>query len=175
MNGPSSLSMGTQALHDAFDASFARRVEDREEGWMDFLAIQSAGTAYALQVDQLASLETARRVQPLPGGRPGLMGLAGVRGRLVPVFALGALLGHPEGAQETRWLAVVGREDPLGFAFPQFEGYLRVSPEALAPVAEGTAGPWIKACLRDGGLSRPIVNLAALVEDLYNRSGLKAR
>jgi hypothetical protein len=65
----------------------------------------------------------------VPSEHRELLGIAGMRGGVVAVFDLGALIGAPQ-PEELRWL-VLAKGAPLAFAFSAFDGQLVVRPEAL--------------------------------------------
>jgi chemotaxis signal transduction protein len=56
------------------------------------------------------------------------LGLAGLKGRLVPVYSLAALLGLKEDPDESCWLAVCEvEEEALGLTFANLEGTVRAA------------------------------------------------
>jgi chemotaxis signal transduction protein len=124
-------------MRRAFDEAFATAAVPSPEGLLALLAIRVRKDPFALRVSDLARLETRRKVVPLPAGDPSLLGIAGIRGRLVPVYSLAALLGLPVAREEGRWLAICRCEAPVALAFDEMEGHLRVSPSELHPVDSG--------------------------------------
>lgn len=135
-------------LRRAFDRSFALPPRGDDGAMEEFVAIRLGSDRYALAIRDIASLEPLRKLVPLPASRPALLGLAGIRGRLVPVFGLALLLGQPDRKTASPWLALVGRDDPLGFAFDGVDGHLRNPRQAME--APGTAGEqfYIRQILR---------------------------
>ena len=122
----------------------------------DMLAIRVAGHPYAVRLSELAGLYVDRKITPLPARRTDVLGLAGYRSGFVPVFDLARLLGHPA-ASGPRWLVVAARA-PIGFAFDQFDGHVRVEAEKIVST-DGT-----EAVLREPGLPRPLIAVTRLVE-----------
>ena len=150
-----------EALRREFDRSFAEPVRRHDEEHVELLAVRAGGRAYALRLAQTAGLHPDRPVTPLPGPLPALLGLAGFAGTVVPVYDLAALLGHPEG-DRPRWLVLASGLPPLGLAFHELDGHVRVAAEAIVgeEANEGRRG-----CLRGiaglAGAARPIVDVPA--------------
>jgi chemotaxis signal transduction protein len=119
-------------LRDSFDGSFAAP-PPRPPHLADLLAIRVAEVAYAVRLSAITALWVDRPTTPLPGPVPELLGLAGFRGTIVPVYDLAALLGHPAGIGG-RWLMLAADSPPLALAFAAVDGHLRVPATALGPV-----------------------------------------
>ncbi|GAA2358154.1 chemotaxis protein CheW [Dactylosporangium salmoneum] len=157
-------------LREDFDRSFADPPRQEVAGHDDLLAIRAGGVRYALRLTQAAGLFPERPVTRLPGPLPALLGVAGFRGAIVPVYELAAVLGTwsttaiPHDAGSTpRWLVLAAGTPPVALAFERLDGHLRVPRDALVEEAAGH-GP--HGCLRgivplpDG--ARPIVDVAAV-------------
>jgi len=124
-------------LREDFDRAFAEPITDREEPPIPMLAVRAGGDALAIPVHALRGVERVGRILPLPGTPPSLLGLAGVRGRLVPVHALSTLLGGLEAARELRWLVLAGDVAvPVGFAFEELEGFISAPRKSVHPLEE---------------------------------------
>jgi len=168
---PTGVSARVEELRRAFDRAFAEAPDARNEPTEDLLAIRVAGKAYAVRMAEISGLAVDRRIVPVPGSLPELVGLVGVSGRIRPVYDLGALLGAP--AEEPgRWLLFLGRADPVALAFSQLDGRLRAAQRDVAPPqAEGTEA-WSKHVLevvRIGSAPCPILNLASIREAIEQR------
>ena len=102
----------------------------------------------------------------MPTPVTGLLGLAGLRGAMVPVYDLRALLGvNP--VDEPRWM-VTAAAATVAFAFDGFDGHLRLDPSAIAR-GESTV-------VIAGGVTRAVISLAALITELERRiAGLPTR
>jgi chemotaxis signal transduction protein len=99
------------------------------------LAVRVARDAYAIRVSEISGISTDRKVVALPSPIPELLGVAGLRGAIVPVYSLAALLGYGREAGQVRWLVLCGTDEPFALAFSGLEGYLRV-PQAELYAAE---------------------------------------
>jgi chemotaxis signal transduction protein len=151
-------------LRRDFDASFA--LPDRSVGALveEFLLIRADERPYALALAELREVVVGVTVTRVPATTPALLGVAGLRGQLVPVFDLGALLGGRAAEQVPRWLALAAGAEPLGFAFAALEGHLQRQADdefRAAGVDEG----FLRGALRSDGF-RPLIALDRMVAAL---------
>lgn len=136
----------------------------------NLLAIRVSGDAYAIRVNEIAGLATGRKIVPIPSPIPELVGLAGIRGTLVPAYSLDALLGYAAEAEQPRWLALCGTQECFALAFHEFEGYLRTSRKDLYPVEQKDAARMhVKEIVRVTGTVRPVVSVLLLRETIQER------
>jgi chemotaxis signal transduction protein len=150
-------------MRATFDRSFAEPPRTEEAPLRDFLGVRVGTDPYAIRLADISGLFADRPVTPLASDDPTFLGIAGVRGAVVPVYDLGAFLGYPPGAAR-RWLLLIGRA-ALGLAFEAFEGHLRLPQAALAAqVGEGRSGVFVQEVLHAVGSVRPIVQVAAILQ-----------
>jgi signal transduction histidine kinase len=124
---PSFITAKAAELRSVFDKARALPFSlNGEEQAESLLAIRVSQDAYAVRVNEISGLVTDRKVVPIPSPISELLGVAGVRGALVPVYSLAALLGYGAETGQVRWLALCGTEEPLALAFGGFEGYTQV-------------------------------------------------
>lgn len=120
-------------LRQAFDRTFALPPPLASPEVEDLLTIRVAGDPYAIRVLDIAEIVTERKVVSVPSVTPDLLGLAGIRGGIVPVFGLSSMLGYGPDPGSPRWMILCGSEEPIALAFSEFEGYLRLPTSALYP------------------------------------------
>jgi chemotaxis signal transduction protein len=124
---PSSFATKVEELRSAFDQAratpFSSNAEEQTES---LLAVRVSQDAYAVRVAEISGLVTDKKIVAFPSPMSELLGVAGIRGALVPVYSLAALLGYGVDAGQLRWLALCGTEEPLALAFSAFEGYLQI-------------------------------------------------
>jgi purine-binding chemotaxis protein CheW len=149
------------ALRRDFDASFAAPPPERAEESERLLLIRSGGEALAMRIGELAGLVKERKVVPLPGTSRELLGIAGIRGRLVPVYSLARLLRAGARAEDERWLALCDRDGLAALAFSAFEGYATVARAELSP--SNQTGGATDAVVRVASVSRAVLSVAAVV------------
>jgi purine-binding chemotaxis protein CheW len=164
-----SLEHAAAELRRAFDQTFAEPPRSAALAGEGFLAVQVAGNAYALRLGEVAGLFKDRRVIPLPDAPPGMLGIGGFRGKVVPVYDLAALLGHGPARGFPRWLVLASAGEPVGLAFDAFEGLLSAQAEEGAR-ARGDVRAHVSEALRAGGGVRPIVDVSSLVESVKRRA-----
>ena len=116
-----------------FDRSFALAHAALPD-YLDVLVIDIASERYALRVSDVAGVFVDRAVTRVPATRAELVGIAGFRGAVVPVFDLAALLGHSAVASP-RWLVILAASS-IALAFERFGGHLRVPRATVRDVVE---------------------------------------
>lgn len=152
-------------LRSAFDRGFAAPLRIETAVHHDLIAIRVGAEPYAVRLAALSGLFADRKVTRVPGGDAALLGLAGFRGALVPVYSLRIVLGH-SGTEASRWL-VIAAAAPVALAFDLFEGHLRVPADAVVPrrsqeQARGYAPEFIRA----ESLVRPVLDLPSIIGSL---------
>jgi chemotaxis signal transduction protein len=158
-------------LRNAFDRARALPlVAAAVEGIENLLAIRVSGDAFAIRLSEISGLATDRKIVAVPSLIPELLGVAAIRGRLVPVYSLPALLGYGANAGQGRWLALCGTEEPVGLAINDFEGYVRV-PLARVYAAEqkDDAGAHVKHVVRAADMVRDVISIPLLMEVIQRR------
>ena len=159
-----------EELRRAFDQSFAEAPRQHAEQFEDLLCIRTAGDAYAVRLSETAGIYADRKIVGLPSPVPELLGMAGFRGTVVPVFDLGACLGYGLTPDRFRWLLLVGTDQPVGLAFQEFEGHLRTAPRDMA--RQETTEPvrqHVREVVSIEGIVRPIIDLASVVQAVKRR------
>lgn len=171
-------------LRRSFDEAFELPPPAASQQQETLLAIEAGGTPLALRIAELSRLEAGRKVVPVPTACAELLGLAGVRGRLVPVYSLASLLGLSDRGDE-RWLVLCGGEiadgkpasttsisasDPIALAFGALQGHARVARTEIFAVNED-ARPVIHATelVRLDGVTRPLVSIASVTKAIRDR------
>ncbi|MES2640783.1 MAG: chemotaxis protein CheW [Myxococcota bacterium] len=166
-------SLDAGALRAAFDQAFASAAATSDAEGDTFLLLRVAGDPYALRVLDLAEITRYPRVVPLPSADPAFIGLTSLRGAMVPVFALGVMLGYPPAAAPGAWLARCAHsQGMIAFAFDATDGFTRgVATAAGGALREGGGGDG--GARRDvvvvGGAVRPLVRVADLFADIDRR------
>ena len=143
------------ALRSLFDASFTVPAISKQERLEGLLAIRVGSDPYVLCLSQITGLYADRRIVAVPSPAPQLLGIVGLRGKLVPVYDLAALLHYPP-APSPRWMVLAGGSQPVAFAFESFEGHVQV---ARALLANG-------GNVQVAGALRPIVDIASMVDTM---------
>ena len=130
----------------------------------DLLRVRLGGDPWAIPLTEMAGLHSGKRVTPVPGRPPALLGLAGFRGALAAVYDLPALIGLAP-VNSPRWL-LLAEERTVAFAFAELEGHARVEVGAILPLGPEGGTAWTRGFIEDGRLRRPILHLPALLDRL---------
>jgi len=160
-----SLAARAGQLRAAFDGKFAAPQRIDAAIKHDLLGIRIGAEPYAMRLAEIAGLFVDRRITGIPGSEAALLGVAGFRGSIVPVYSLAKLVGQTP-ALAPRWL-VIAAAAPVALAFDLFEGHLRAAADGILP--EQSAAPahrYAPEFIRDAGIVRPVLRLASVVEAL---------
>ena len=158
-------------LRRAFDLGFSAAPLAGDGAREDFLSVRVGGQMLAVRLRELTGFLVGRKVVSLQGGAPDFLGIAGIRGGLVPVFSLSSLLGRgmePPG----RWLLLCGTAaEPVGLSVRDFDGHLPGSRDTLVRAAdERAAGPHIRELLRINSSFRPVVSIESVLATIRERA-----
>jgi chemotaxis signal transduction protein len=158
----SHLATRAAELRLAFDRVFAEPGRRDATAMENLLTFGVGSEPYALRLSDIAGLFADRKISRLPSGLAALLGFAGFRGAIVPVYDLHVLLGRPK-TEAPRWL-VVAAAAPVALAFETFEGHLRLSHEAIVSRAADDQSP---RAVRDVAswerVVRPIVHMPSVL------------
>jgi chemotaxis signal transduction protein len=150
----------------------ARSVEQAES----LISIRVSGDAYVMRTSEISGLVTDRKIVGFPTPVAELLGIAAVRGVLLPVYSLAGLLGYSAETEQTRWLVLCGTEEPLALAFNDFEGYLRVPlGQFYAAEQKDAAQTRVKHVVRDAEMVRAVVSIPLIreaIQTLCGKSGV---
>ncbi len=150
-------------LRRAFDLAFAEPpladIRVRE----NFLAFRVGTDPFAMRVLDVAGLFADKSITPLPSPVSELLGVAGFRGEVVPVYDLRALLGQPS-RTKPRWmvLAITADKASIALAFDGFEGHFRVPHEDI-----------VEDVVKIDGAARAIVRVRAVLERITSRPAME--
>ena len=159
-------------LRHAFDRSFALPPPQALQEVEGFLTIRVAGDPYAIRLREIAGMVAGRRVIPVPAIPLDLLGLAGIRGGVVPVFGLASILGYGQAAGSPRWMILCGAEDPIALAFSDFEGYLQLPQSSLqADENLRATRPYVNQIAGTAAGVRAVISIPLIVAAILNRSG----
>lgn len=127
----SGANRSAEALRRSFDLGFAGAPVAHGRSEVDLLSIRAGSDPYVLRLAEVAGLHVGRTVVPVPSSVPELLGVASIRGGLVPVYRLTSLLRGEPRPEAPRWFVVSGGSDVVALAFDGFEGYRRVAAAAI--------------------------------------------
>lgn len=129
------------------------------------------GRPFAVETGQAREVRWFEHCTPVPLGPPHLIGMASLRGEIVPVVDVRRLLGLPPAPAPEPIRALVAEAGGVRVAWP-VDDVLGVEPveEWLAPEGGGTA-PLEAGRLRRGGSAVPVLDAARIVNTLAAPGG----
>ena len=171
MNSLSTASAKVVELRSAFDSERAAPSSLRGDVQTEsLLAIRVSRDAYAIRVSEIAGLVTDRKIVAFPTAIPELLGVAGVRGTLIPVYSLAGLLGYGAETGQVPWLVLCGTEEPFALAFGDFEGYLRMPRTQLHQAEQkDVTRTHVTHVARATDMVRAVVSIPLLRETIQER------
>jgi chemotaxis signal transduction protein len=160
-----------EELRASFDSSFSRPPPPRQEPGEALLRLRVGGTPLAVRLGHLSGLHLMPRLVRLPASPVSLLGLAGLRGQLIAVHDLAALLGLPTG-EPPRWLLLAGGARRVGLAAAGFEGQLRATREQMTSGGgSSSVHPLLSASLLLPDVPPlPVLDVEALVRKLLEEA-----
>lgn len=112
-----------EELRAKFDASFQEAPRTSDDDNLEVLVVRVGDRRCAVPLNELAGIHRCPQPTPLPSRTDDLVGLVGVRGKLVGVVALTALLDAHVAPGEPRWLLLVAGFEDVGLSCSAVEGY----------------------------------------------------
>jgi purine-binding chemotaxis protein CheW len=168
--------VAAEELRRRFDGAFVAAPADREEDLESFLAVRIGNEGYALRIRDVTGFAAARRIVPLPSPVAEMLGLAGIRGSVVPVFSLAAMIGYEQAEQAPRWFLLCGAAEPIALGFAEFEGYLELPRADRTGVSEAGEGAparavrdHVRQVVRARGEVRGVIDVPSVVEAIEAR------
>ncbi|QRK04450.1 chemotaxis protein CheW [Archangium violaceum] len=162
----SRVSLRLDELRDSFDSSFSRPPPPRQEPGEALLRLRVGGAPLAVRLGHLSGLHLMPRLVGLPGAPAALLGLAGLRGQLIAVHDLAALLGL-QSSEPPRWLLLAGGARRVGLAAAGFEGQMRATSEQMRPGGSSSTHPLLStSVLLPDVPPLPVLDVDSLVRKL---------
>jgi chemotaxis signal transduction protein len=161
-----SLASHLVQLKDEFDRSFALPASFGSVSGQALLALRIGEARLAVPLADIEGVALCPNLVQLPSRAPELLGIAGFRGELIPVFSLAKLIGYSPPPAPVRWLLLCGGER-LGLAFSRVDGHYSVAPGALKPVsASETRSPHTSHVASLDGAACPVLSVASILRQL---------
>lgn len=134
------------------------------------LGVLVGGTRLVSKLGDVGELMQVPRLTPLPAVKPWVMGIANVRGRLIPVIDLHEFLELPTTLPTSQWRVLVVEDQDVvaGLLVEQSLGiqhFLEDSFEESDGADLGGLAPYISGAFRHGGRVYHEVQLKAILQD----------
>ena len=169
-----SKSEALNVLHDIRAATFKNAAplphkEEVQAVWQG-LGVLVGGTRLVSKLGDVSELMQVPRLTPLPAVKPWVLGIANVRGRLIPVIDLHEFLELPTTLPASQWRVVVVEDEDVvaGLLVEQSLGiqhFLEDSFEESDGADLGGLAPYISGAFRHGGRVYHEVQLRAILQD----------
>jgi chemotaxis signal transduction protein len=165
-------------LQREFDRGFAEPPrQDNARAREDLLALRAGSDDCVIRLSAMRGLLARPTIVALPSPVTELLGLAGLRGALLPVFSLAALQGQPLPTEAPAWMILIEADGLVGLAFEELLGHVSLDRDeiaALPPTSDGGASrpDVIPQAARVGETLRPLVDVPSLVAGLRRRVGV---
>jgi chemotaxis signal transduction protein len=161
-------------LKRSFDRTFQEPLVERVQELVHLLIVRVGATRFALKVADLAGLVRAQTVVPIPAAGLGMLGLAGLKGRMVAAYSLANLIGCPEVSTEpTRWMVLCRCEKEIALAFTAVAGTMMVARTQLSPVSPG-APPHATDAVGAGPSQLWLLNVSSIAERIIQQTVAQA-
>jgi chemotaxis signal transduction protein len=161
-----------QELRTSFDQTFAVAPRAEAEPLISLISVRVINKPFVLRSEHITAIVKPTRITPFPSSIPESIGVAGIRGVLVPVFHLAPFLGLECPIGAVHWIVLANRESPIGFAFDEFEGQVEVSKSGLYFDEKGRGSGPSKLLARIGLSVRPLIDIPQIVEEIRKKAGL---
>jgi chemotaxis signal transduction protein len=134
-----------------------------------YLLVRVDGRAYGLPLARVLEVSDLAEILDVPRALAAMRGLTPLRGRLVPVVHLGALMADqppPTARGRTAVLVELGAGEGTRCVAFEVDDADDVVREAALPVPRGESLPWASGVARRRGALIPILDLDALGDRL---------
>ncbi|MGH6725158.1 MAG: chemotaxis protein CheW [Pseudolabrys sp.] len=166
MEVASAITERSREMRREFDRTFAKPAFLNGATMVDLLAIGLGANNFAVRLSEIAGLFVDKKVTPVPGPNAALVGIAGFRGAIIPVYDLQSLIGQAAG-RTSRWLFVAAAA-PVGFSFDAFVGQMRVPADAIKPQQAQAKQGLARDLVQIDGALRPIIELSPVIDTIKN-------
>jgi purine-binding chemotaxis protein CheW len=128
---------------------------------LDVLVLHISGERYALPIEKILSVQERVTIKPLAGTPPHIAGMANVRGHVITVLNLAAILGISRPEHKNLSLVLIDEAGAqLAFAVEDIRDVQEIFLEDLVNVPHES--PYLKGILLDGTV---LLNLEAIVNN----------
>ena len=145
---------------------------DAETAARRFLTFRVEGRLYALPADLVAEVIRLPAIARVPQAPKGLLGVANLRGTILPVAGVRGLLGLPEKAEANSWALVLDGAAPVAAAVDSVER-LETAPadkvETRQAELGAKAGERILGAFAVGDAVAKILDIAALIDAAFSQ------
>lgn len=106
---------------------------------MQILTFKLAGEIFGIEIGYVREIDRNVRYTPVPSSQDYIVGLCNIRGQIITLFDMAAILGYPHAAQDEQLNCIVLKQrgaDTFGFPVTSAEDTLDVGEELFLPPPE---------------------------------------
>ena len=126
-----------------------------------YLLVRIGGREIGLAIEHVLEVVDLAAAFPVPAQEPAMRGVVDVRGRLLPVFHLAAMLDATECPAARSGIGILARVGRVSVCL-EVEAADAVVSEAVLPVPPGERLPWAVGVAQRDGTLVPILDIKAL-------------
>ena len=160
-----------ESIRRAFDQAFAEPPPAGRSDEESLLGIGVGTGVFAIRLADIRGLVPAPRIVAVPGPEAALLGIASLRGALLPIYGLAVLLGYPAPSEAPRWVVIADDGVPVGLAFDRFEGYLQIRRDALVAREAASGGADLIGTVQTPRGGRAVIDVGRLMRRAGAGSG----
>jgi len=138
----------------ALPADSAPAAPDEAVEELEILAFRLGGEEYAVMVSDVREVLKVRELTAVPNAAGHILGVASLRGTMLPVIDLCKRLGLAPGARDdkARIVVVSPDEEDVGLIVDRVTGVLRIPPDSVKPAPENIerGGEYLRGIVRKG-------------------------
>ena len=149
-------------LRREFDQSFMLPPTADVVAKVDLLAIRLGGKGFAIRLAEISGVFAGKKITRVPGTGASVLGIAGFRGSIVPVYDLHGLLGEPA-PKAPRWMLVAAAAS-VAFAFEGFDGQIRATADSIKPQGTRATHGFTNDFVEHKGVLRPVIQLSSVLD-----------
>ena len=168
------IALKFEELKHSFDLTFQQPLVERSQELVHLLIVRIGNARFALKVADLAGLARAQTVVPIPGADAGLLGIAGLKGRMIAVYSLAAMIGSSElSTEQNRWMGLCRCAKEIALAFTAVTATMMVPRAELSPVSPG-APPHATDAVGSGSSQLWLLNVSSIADNIVKQTGTPA-
>ncbi len=163
-----------EELKRSFDLTFQEPLIERGLEPVHLLIVRIGTAKFALKVADIAGLARAQTIVPIPMNGSGLLGLAGLKGRMVAVYSLAVMIGYPGlNTEQDRWMVLCRAEKEIALAFTSVTETMMVPRTELSPVSPGSP-PHASDAIGTGASQVWLLNVGSIAQSIVQHAAEQA-
>jgi len=154
-------------LRRTFDQTFTKALATTGEELESVIAFSVGGDRFAVRLNEICGMAKSPKVVPVPNSTRALLGLAGIRGELLPIYCLCQLLDYTV-SEETPWLLVCGKPMRIGLGINEFFGCFRTPLTAFSPAHRPDGPIQLQEVVVIGSTVYTVISISSLTKLIRN-------